>query len=513
MAERNSIYLIAPKSEMPHIFGGDAFGHWGLPATQWIADVGLVTVAALVPPDFTVRICDEAISPVDLETPAQFVGITGKITQSARMIELGTEFRRRGKTVVIGGPFASLSPDSVRDACDILVCGEIEEIAPDLFADLRRGRWKDRYDGGRPDLASSPIPRWDLYPNDRALVGAVQTSRGCPFECDFCDVIAYLGRKQRHKPIENVLDELDVLYRHGYRDVFLSDDNFTVYRRRAKETVAALARWNGDSGRERVGFSTQASIDAARDEEFLGMCADAGLDAMFIGIETPNADSLRDSGKRQNLLADPAEQIDRFLDHGIMVWSGMIVGFDADGPDIFERQFEFAMSSPIPIFSLGALVAPEATPLHDRLRDEGRLVADGGETAVVPWETNIAPAGMTREQMASGMRWLANRLYRPDFFGERLIRFIQRIRPAQNAWRWRGPRNLDTDAGALLRKLANVGSKERQMMGRVNSELVGNPSAVSFVRSMLLQYAQIRCVYDTGKYWSPDLANCAAPPP
>ncbi len=145
------------------------------------------------------------------------------------------------------------------------------------------------------------MPRWDLYPNGQALMGSVQTSRGCPFECEFCDVIQYLGRKQRHKPVGQVLAELDQLYRLGYRSVFLADDNFTVYRARAKELLVALRDWNARQTDGRMRLMSQVSIDAAGDEDMLQMCADAGLTHVFIGIETPNEESLREAKKRQNL--------------------------------------------------------------------------------------------------------------------------------------------------------------------------------------------------------------------
>jgi radical SAM superfamily enzyme YgiQ (UPF0313 family) len=263
----------------------------------------------------------------------------------------------------VGGPYASLSPEVFRGHCDILVTGELEAIAEDLFADLERGVWQPDYTAGKADLATSPIPRWDLYPTDRALMGCVQTSRGCPVECEFCDVIQYLGRKQRVKPIPQVLAELEVLYQHGFRAVFLADDNFTVYRRRAKETLCALRDWNRARSAGAIHFSTQVSIDAARAPEILRLLSEAGVTWVFVGIETPNQESLRESKKRQNVGVDLLAQVQAFLDHGISVTAGMIVGFDQDGPDIYERQFDFAMASPIPIFSVGALVAPAATPL------------------------------------------------------------------------------------------------------------------------------------------------------
>ena len=324
------------------------------------------------------------------------------------MKQLAHEFRSRGSTVIIGGPYASLTPDIVAPHCDILVRGEIEEIAPELFADLDRGHWKSEYVGTRPDLRTSPVPRWDLYPNDLAVSGALQTSRGCPFECEFCDVIEYLGRKQRHKAIDQVLDELDALYRHGYRDVFFADDNFTVYRSRAKELLTAIRDWNWRQTDGMVRFSTQVSIDAARDDELLRMCADAGLLSVFIGIETPNEESLRGAKKRQNLKKDLSQEICRFVEHGIAVDGGMIVGFDEDGPDIFAKQYAFAMSAPVPIFTIGALVAPPATPLHARLSAEGRLLDEMAEIAGMPWGTNITPRNISRGQLSAGMEWLCS---------------------------------------------------------------------------------------------------------
>ena len=380
---RPSLYLINPAVDFPTYFGGEVYAGWGLRPATLMADLAIPTVAGMVPRDFDVRLCDENISPIEFDISADFVGITGKITQWGRMTAIAREFRRRGKVVLIGGPYASLSPEVVRPHCDIVVRGEAEDISEELFSDLRKGRWKPEYVGNRPDLARSPMPNWELYPNDRALLGTVQTSRGCPFECEFCDVIQYLGRKQRHKPVTQVLRELDEIYRRDYRHIFLADDNFTVYRARAKELLAALRNWNFRQDQVKVRFVTQVSIDAARDAELLKMCAEAGLTQVFIGIETPNEDSLKETKKRQNVGINLLDQVQHFLEHGIAVVGGMIVGFDSDRPDIFERQYEFAMSSPIPIFSVGALVAPAATPLHERMAKEGRLSSDGSEVAAM----------------------------------------------------------------------------------------------------------------------------------
>ena len=264
-----SLYLVNPASDFATSFGADALAAVGFPAAALMGDLPTATLAALAPHDFTIELCDETLGPVDYDHPAEWVGITGKINQRRRLTVIADEFRRRGKRLVIGGPLASLSPDSLRPHCDVLVRGEVEDLAAELFSDLRGGRPRAEYVGNRPDLAHSPPPRWDLYPNGRALLGVLQTSRGCPFECEFCDVIQYLGRKQRHKPVGSVLAELEALHAMGYRAVFLADDNFTVHRRRAKELLDAIASWGRCHPTDLI---TQVSIDAARDPELLEMC-------------------------------------------------------------------------------------------------------------------------------------------------------------------------------------------------------------------------------------------------
>lgn len=512
-----SIYLINPASDFPTYYGAESFAGRRLKPATATADLTIATVAGMVPEDFSIRLCDESISPVDFDSSANFIGITGKINQRGRMFKIAQEFRERGKVVLIGGPYASLSPESVRPYCDILVRGEAEELAGDLFADLRSSCWKNEYVGGKPDLSLCAKPRWDLYPNDRALVGTVQTSRGCPFECEFCDVIQYLGRKQRHKPIPQVLAELDELYRFGYRTVFIADDNFTAYRSKAKALLIALRDWNRRQRHGQVSFSTQVSIDAARDLEMLRMCAEAGLTNVFIGIETPNEESLRETKKRQNVGVNLAEQIQRFLDQGIQVEAGMIAGFDADGPDIFQRQYQFAMSTSVPIFSIGALVAPEATPLYARMEDAGRLAKGGSEVAAMPWSTNILPQQMTREQLLSGIQWLCNKLYHPAAFAERVSNFIDNLKPCADAQAIPTShtdvpaRPIDSDIMQMIENLAALGQDEAKMLSNLLAKAESKPEMIPFVIGPLLQYAQIRYMYEQGSFWDYRMAYSAAP--
>lgn len=506
---KKSIYLINPAADFPTYYGAEAVERWGFGPAMSVADLATTTVAALAPSGFAVELCENYVSPVDYDTPADFVAITGKVGQWQTARAIAQEFRRRGKVVIMGGPFASLTPQVVRPHCDILVRGEIEEIAADLFSDLAADRWKDEYIGTQPELKLSPAPRWDLYPHDKTILGTVQTSRGCPYECEFCDVIQYLGRKQRHKAVEQVLSELDQLYRYGYRNILLSDDNFTVFRHRAKELLAALRDWNNRQERGRVKFLTQVSIDVADDDEMLKMCVEAGLTMVFIGIETPNLDSHREMKKRQNLRGNLLDKVNHVISYGIEINGGMIVGFDSDGPDIFDRQFEFAMSTGIPIYTLTALNAPAATPLHDRMRRDGRLI-DEAYVIGSPFVTNIIPKRITSEDLSRGIQWLGNQLYAPAAFGERVLHFVDQ-HPRTKETRWARPRPVDLKLLKVARQIPQLGVEEEKMWARITKAVAERPETANAVMSILFRYMQIRFIYEHGDFWDPRLASSVTP--
>jgi radical SAM superfamily enzyme YgiQ (UPF0313 family) len=493
-----SIYIINPASTVPGYHTAEAFadaqGSW----TQ-VADLTVVTVAAFVPDDWTVRLVDEAVSPVDLTVEVDFVAITGKVSQRQRMIELASEFRRRGRTVLIGGSFASLNPEEMQPHADILVTGEIEQLAPKLFGDLARGEWTARYDGGQADLSSSPIPRWDLYPTHRAVLGALQTTRGCPFNCEFCDVIQYQGRKQRHKTLEQVVAELAELYAYGFRDVFIVDDNFTVHRRWARQVLDALTRWNREHAGDPVRFLTQASLDIARDADLLAGCRAAGLRTLFVGIETVNEESLRETGKRQNLLLPMAEAVSRIVETGIAVEAGVIIGFDHDGPDIFEKLFDFFQASPLPFLSIGVLTAPTKTDLHKRLTREGRIIGEIWQTSAgSPFETNIRPAQMDRDSLLRGTRTLAMELYRPDRFERRMSNLIESYGAADSAVTSLSPRDASGRRKAfdMIRRISSRGAREAAMVSNVLRQAAQKPIALAAVLHFLVRYEQARYVLD-----------------
>ena len=504
-----SLYLVNPAPVCPSYFGAEVFEQWGFRGAQGIADLATPTVAALAPQDWDISICDEFISPIDFDHPAEIVGITGKITQGDRMIEVARIFRAKGKTVIIGGPYASLSPEQLRPHSDVLVVGELEGIAAEVFADLESGDFKAEYVAEKPDITTSPLPRWDLYPNDRALMACVQTSRGCPFECEFCDVIQYLGRRQRHKTPDQIIAELDQLYDIGYRSVFLADDNFTASRKKAKEILAALAEWNNSRPDGPVSFNTQVSIDAAKDDEMMELLAAAGMTLVFIGIETPNVESLKETKKRQNVGIDLTERIKVFVEHGISVVAGMIVGFDNDTKDIFQVQYDFAMENAVPIFTLGALVAPAATPLFDRMEASGRLTEDGSEVAGTPWDINIVHMNMTKDELFRGLQWLCNSLYTPEAFTQRTVQMIETMGPLRGPF---GPdrqtakaalRPIEAEAITILKKLIRRSPEERKMWSDIMAAMSKKPDTGPAVMLSLFRYAQVRCLYDSGGFWEP----------
>lgn len=408
-----------------------------MPITQrpgLMTNLALATIAALTPDDIEVQLVDEAVERLDLDTPCDLVGITGYVTQRRRIVEIAEAFRARSVPVAIGGPYASLSPSTLRPHADILFRGEAEETWPAFLTDFRAGAWKDEYlQVGSVDLAASPPPRFEALRADRYHMGSVQTSRGCPFECEFCDVIVYLGRRQRHKDPDQVARELGRLYALGHRQTFLCDDNFTAHRGRAAELLRGIAAWN-QAQPEPTALSTQLSIDVARDrdEPLLDLCVEAGLSVAFVGIETPSDAALLEVKKHQNVHLDLVDGVRRLQSHGIAVQAGMIVGFDSDTTDVFARQLAFAQEAGTTMISLGTLNAPEGTPLEARLAAQGRLRAEAVDD--VYDSTNVIPLRMSSEELTAGTRWLMNRLYAPTAYLERLAVLAAHL-PARGAAR------------------------------------------------------------------------------
>jgi len=497
--------------------GGEAAGA----SVTRVAPIAIATVAAFAPPGVEVTLHDEALDPVDFDDPADFVGITANVSQARRAIEIAEGFRARGRTVIIGGPHISLDPEAFAGACDVAVTGEFEEIAQGFYADMLAGALKPLYAGGRPDLSRSPPPAWALFDNDRALVGVVQTSRGCPFECNYCDVIQYLGRNQRHKTNDQVITEVQRLYDLGYGRIALADDNFTVYRKRATSLLEALAAWNGADGRDFVTFATQVSIDIARDDNLLRLCAQAGVSNLFIGVESVNEESLKASKKRQNLNTDMVAQLRRVVSHGLKVEAALMVGFDADSRKIFEQQHDFGMSLPVGTFKISSLVAPMATPLYEEMKAAGRLdlTSDQSHFPGADMITNIIPAQMSKQELYVGTRWLISRLYSPDAFVTRLTDIAGVLGPNPLLSRGTGrPYNPPGRARAnrlfarMLRALARRDREVARAVSRAGDLMRAHPGIRDGLSDILTTWMLSLYVHIEKGVYDPDWARMSSPP-
>jgi radical SAM superfamily enzyme YgiQ (UPF0313 family) len=429
---RRKIYLVQPKFP-PSYWGQEHFlalTHFG----GVYPPLGLLTLAALTPPEYDVVICDEnAGETVAYDTDADLVGITGYLFQMVGSFAIADRFRARGKTVVLGGPMANLLPEECRSHCDVLFEGEAEYTWPRFLREYAEGRHADRYhERDKIHLPDSPPPRLDLLHKSYGQ-GIVQCTRGCPFTCEFCDIIVMYGRKMRFKPIERVLQELEAWQARGTGKVFFADDNFAGNRAYAKELLRAVVRWNSRQ-RSPLAFYTQASVDVVRDEELLGLLRDANFCGMFLGIETPRKVSLAEAHKPQNEKLDLVKAVHKIQSYNLFLSAGMIVGFDHDDAAIFEEQYAFLQEAAIPFVLVNALEAVPGTPLFSRLRAERRLVNPSytDAKAAARYETgvggtNFRPLQMTQTELLQGLEWLYQKLYAPKAFAARFLGNLSRF--------------------------------------------------------------------------------------
>lgn len=380
--------------------------------------LGILTLASVISADCDVEICDENVSPVNLETDAQIVAITGTYLQEFhlnRVIELATGFRQRGKIVCIGGPIADLSPELVRPHCDVLFEGEGELTWPQFVHDFKDCNYKDNYVQLEPfDMSAAPLPRIDLIKARDYGAGIVQTTRGCPFSCEFCDIIVVFGRKVRAKPIETVLREIEMWAKAGQYKIFFCDDNFVGNRVYVKKLLRELIKFNANR-KQPIWFFAQASIDMVRDPELMTLLHDANFVSIFVGIESPRKASLTETLKFQNACTDDlVEAVHKIQSYGIWVDCGMIVGFDNDDADIFEEQFNFVQRAGLLRAQMGLLFAVPKTPLYERIKQDGRLIEP--ETHL---SSHVRPLLMTYQELIDGYKKLVQRAYSYDAYRER----------------------------------------------------------------------------------------------
>jgi len=345
--------------------------------------LGLLTVAALCPKTWELRLVDRAVEDLqesDLEW-ADLVMLSGMHVQKDDIHALLGRARALGKRTLVGGPYASSEPQVLARLADHVVVGEPDEVFDEIAADLERGTARPMYViAEKPDVSKTPVPRFDLLKIQKYASMAVQFSRGCPFQCEFCDIITIYGRKPRTKAPAQLLSELDALYALGWRDqVFVVDDNFIGNHKRALELAQSLQGWQ-HSHRQPFFFYTEASLDLAQRPELIEAMVKANFFYVFVGIESPSKRSLAEVKKFQNLRRDPLQCIRTLQNGGLWVTGGFIIGFDSDSETIFGDQREFIEQAAIPWAMAGFLQAPPTTPLYERMRKEGRLV-DSGATS------------------------------------------------------------------------------------------------------------------------------------
>jgi len=386
----------------------------------------LALIAALTPAEHTVSIIDENVEEIDFErcSRADIVGLTGMAVQRDRMRQIIIELKSRGIFTVLGGPWVTVAPEDLGGLVDVIFIGEAEETWPRFLAEWRQCDHQFRYEqADKTDMATVPPPRWDLLPMDKYLYGSLQVSRGCPFTCEFCDIIVVFGRRPRVKTIAQVLAEMDGLVAAGVHDAFIVDDNLIGNKKAIKAILRDIIVWQEAKGYP-LSFMTEASIDLAEDEELMQLMVKANIDTVFVGIESPNEDALRETKKIQNLTdrsGTALEKVHRIQAAGLMVTCGMIVGFDSDDASVFAAQREFISESRIALAMINVLAAIPQTPLFKRLQKDGRL-ADFTEitthsTAVA---TNVIPLRMTQQALFDGYFQLMRALYGADAFFARM---------------------------------------------------------------------------------------------
>jgi radical SAM superfamily enzyme YgiQ (UPF0313 family) len=391
--------------------------------------LGLVTIAALLPATWEKRLVDTNVSRLrdrDLGW-ADLVMVSAMIVQRDSARELIDRCKKAGKTVVAGGPLF-LSEHESFAGVDHFILNEGEITLPLFLSDLARGCPQHIYrTDAFADMSMTPIPLWELVDFRKYESLSIQYSRGCPFQCDFCNITAMLGRKPRTKSARQIIAELDKMYALGWRrNVFFVDDNFIANKRQLKEEILpALIAWR--KGKAGCNYLTEASINLADDEELMRLMATAGFNSVFVGIETPDEASLAECNKGQNVHRDLVECVQAMQRHGLQVMGGFIVGFDNDTESIFDRQIEFIQKSGVVTAMVGMLQAIPGTPLFARLLSEGRISHEmTGDNA--DGTTNIIPS-MGLEKLKAGYSRLMREIYSPDKFYARVKTCLRTYHP------------------------------------------------------------------------------------
>lgn len=421
-----NILLIYPK--FPDTFWSFSYALRFIGKKATFPPLGLLTVAALLPEQFHKRLVDlnvDRLTDNDLAwADMAFIGAMAVQRKSA--VHIIDHCKGKGLKIVAGGPLFTTEP-STFDQVDHLVLDEAEVTLPAFIADMKNGTAKKIYRAqGYPDIHKTPIPLWGLIDMRRYASLNIQYSRGCPFNCDFCNITELFGRTPRIKAPQQILAELDAIYQTGWRGgIFFVDDNFIGNKRSLKkDLLPALIEWRKD--KKGCVFLTESSINLADDTELMTMMSQAGFDSVFIGIESPDENSLTECRKTHNKNRDLLTDVKKIHRSGMQVMGGFIVGFDSDTPSIFQRQIDFIQKSGIVTAMVGMLQAPPGTRLFERLAREQRVRSDfSGDN--VDGRTNIVPT-MGLDCLINGYRAIMKQIYSPNQYYRRIRCILRELK-------------------------------------------------------------------------------------
>ncbi|GAB4114599.1 MAG: B12-binding domain-containing radical SAM protein [Candidatus Caldatribacteriota bacterium] len=423
------ILLVYP--EYPDTFWSFKYALKFISKKASLPPLGLLTVAALLPAEWEKRLVDMTLAPLrdsDIKW-ADYIFISAMNIQRESVKKVINKGKRLGVKIVAGGPLFTSEYEDYRGLVDHLVLQEAEITLPQFIEDLKNGCPKPIYTTDQwVDINKSPVPLWELINLEHYASMCIQYSRGCPFNCDFCDVTLLFGHKMRLKNKERILAELESLYLRKWRGgVFIVDDNFIGNRKEIKEKILpAMIHWM-EERKHPFSFTTQASINLADDEELMKLMVKAGFGSVFVGIETPNEDSLVECNKLQNKNRDLIACVKKIQRQGLVVNGGFIMGFDNDTPAISERIVEFIQKSGIVSAMVGLLNAPRGTKLYQRLVKENRLLkeASGNNT---DFSINFVPK-MNYKALITGYKKVLKTIYSPDYYYQRIKTLLAEIKP------------------------------------------------------------------------------------
>lgn len=417
--------------------------------------LGLLTVSSMLPSFWEKRLVDmnvRALTDADIEW-ADAVLISGMIVQKPSAKRVITRAKALSKLVIGGGPMFTVEPESF-PTVDHLVLGEAEIVLPEFLKDLERGEAKHIYSSDeKPDLSLTPLPDWDLVNLKHYATMCIQYSRGCPHDCEFCDIIVMNGRVPRLKESDRLIAELDALYERGWRGTtFIVDDNFIGNKRKVKGMLPQVVGWM-KARNYPFQLVTEASLRLADDDALMDLMVDAGFTKVFLGIESPSEESLAECNKTQNTNRDMVAAVKRIQNRGMEVMGGFIIGFDSDTSSIFEKQLAFIQRSGVATAMVGLLTAIPGTKLYAKLMKQGRILkmSSGDNT---DGSLNFVPK-MDREMLINGYKKLLQKIYSHREYYERAMVMLKENRPKSH------PPIQANEIGALFKSLWHIGVLEK----------------------------------------------------